>query len=322
MKQGSSLLAPMMGITDHPGFLYSCKMKGVCDVIVLPMMFLEGIASNSRYIEDILTVLFDNVQSFDFRPIIVQLTGKNLDVLDQVVQVLSSYDVQGINLNMGCPSYRMMVQGLGASMLDRPEESYAMIDAITKQSSFPVSVKMRIFGINQPDISGTIQFCKTLADRNVDWIAIHGRTRRQGYKGMANWDAIKEIHEASSLFLVGNGDIKSWKQGSNMVEQGYCDAFMIGRAAVNDPRAFSPSFESGKTKTASDALDLFKEITGFLIKNSDKASKLLVMHEIRKVALALSRQVIGGRTFRADVMKATDLAHVVALFEQLNVASQ
>ncbi|HME51211.1 MAG TPA: tRNA-dihydrouridine synthase family protein [Candidatus Lokiarchaeia archaeon] len=321
MKQGSSILAPMMGITDHPGFLYSCKMKG-CEVIVLPMMFLEGIAANSGYIEDVLNVLFNNVQQFDFRPIIVQLTGKNLDMIDQVIQVLSNYDIQGINLNMGCPSYRIMAQGLGASILDRPEECYAMIDAITKRSSFPVSVKMRLFGVNQPDIVATIQFCKSLEDRNIDWIAVHGRTRRQGYKGGANWDAIKEIHEASNTFLVGNGDITSWKQGSTMIEQGYCDTFMIGRAAVSDPRVFSQSFEPGKTKTPSDALELFKEITGFLIENGDQASKMLVPHEIRKWALALSRQVVGGRSFRADIMKATDLAGIEALFEKLNVASQ
>ena len=292
-------------------------MKG-CEVIVLPMMFMEGIASNSRYIEDVLNVLFDNDRQFDFRPIIVQLTGKNLDAVGKVIHILSSYDIQGINLNMGCPSYRIMVQGLGASMLDSPEDCNALIDAVIKQSPFPVSIKMRLFGKNQPDIPATIQFCKAL--EGIDWIAVHGRTRRQGYKGNANWDAIKEIHDASNLFLVGNGDIASWKQGAFMVEQEYCDAFMIGRAAMNDPRVFSPSFESGKTKTATDALELFKEITGFLVANRDQTSILLSLHEIRKVALALSRHVVGSRLFRADVMKANDLADIEALFEQLSIA--
>jgi len=321
MKQGSSFLAPMMDFTDHPGFLYSCKMKG-CDVILLPMMFLEGIASNSRYIEDILNVLFNNDRKFDFRPIIVQLVGKNLDAVNQVIQVLSSYDIQGINLNMGCPSGRIMAQGLGASILDRPDECDAIIDAIIKHSAFPISIKMRLFGKDQPNIQATIQFCKKLENKSIDWIAVHGRTRRQGYKVPANWDAIKEIYAASSLFLVGNGDIASWKQGTTLVDQGYCDSFMIGRAAVKDPRVFYPTFEPKKTKTATDALDQFKEIIGFLIANRDQASKLLEPHEIKKWAISLSRQVPGGSVFRANVMKANNADDIEALFEILNIAGQ
>lgn len=320
MKQrNTSFLAPMMRITDHPGFLYLCKMKG-CDVIVLPMMFMEGIASNSKYIEDILNVLYKNEQNFDFRPIIIQLTGKNLDTVDRAIQILSSYDIQGINLNMGCPSGRIRAQGLGASLLDRPKDRDAVIDSILKHSPFPLSIKMRIFGKTEPDIPSTIQFCKVLEGKDISWIAVHGRIGRQGYKGKADWTAIKAIHGATSLFLVGNGDITSLKQGMSLVEQNYCDAFMIGRAAVKDPRVFSPVFDPCKTKTSSDALDQFKEIIGFLINNREQTAALLVPHEIKKWALFLSRQVPGSRSFRAHAMNANSIDDIEALFKNMKVA--
>ena len=149
MKPGSSILAPMVDITDHPGFLHACKQRG-CDVIVLPMMFLEGISANPAYIGKSLDILFDNDRGFDFRPIIVQLIGNDFCVVENVINVLDSYDIQGLNLNMGCPSGRIKALGLGASILDRPAERDTLIDAVLKHSSRPVSIKMRLFGNEIP----------------------------------------------------------------------------------------------------------------------------------------------------------------------------
>ncbi len=318
MKPGSSILAPMVGITDHPGFLHTCKRRG-CDIIVLPMMFLEGISSNPAFFGKKLDILFDNDQGFDFRPIIVQLIGNDFGAVKDVVTVLESYDIQGLNLNMGCPSGRIKAIGLGASILDRPAERDTLIDAVLKHSSRPVSVKMRLFGKERADVASTIRFCQGLQDKNVDWVAIHGRTGRQGFKGEANWDAIKTVHDATSLFIVGNGDITSNTDGKARVDAGCCNAFMIGRAALKDPRVFMESPDPAVKKTMNDARQLFDEIVAFVVANKHRGLEcLLLPHEIRKWAIYLSFNIPGGKRLRERAMKKSTIDDLAALFVDVN----
>lgn len=314
MKPGSSILAPMVDITDHPGFLHACKRRG-CDIIVLPMMFLEGVSANPAYIGKKLDILLDNEQGFDFRPIIVQLIGNDLGVVKDVITTLDSYDIQGLNLNMGCPSGRIKMLGLGASILERPAQRDALIDAVLKHASRPVSIKMRLFGKEAPDVTTTIQFCRGLQDKQVDWVAIHGRTGRQGYKGPASWDVIKAVKEATTLFIVGNGDITSVTDGKKRVDEGCCDAFMIGRAALKDPRVFLTTYDPALPKTMADARRLFDDIMAFVVENKHRGlDHLLTPHEIRKWALSLSFNIIGGKRLRDQAMKRGTIGDIAALF--------
>ncbi|MEX2717226.1 MAG: tRNA dihydrouridine synthase [Candidatus Sigynarchaeum springense] len=304
----------MVGITDHPGFLYSCKQQG-CDVVVLPMMFLEGIYANPVFFCKRLDILFDNDRGFDFRPVIVQLIGNDITTVKEVIAILESYDIQGLNLNMGCPSSRIKMQGLGASILEHPKERDALIDAVLKYSSRPVSIKMRLFGKEQPDMAMTIGFCQSLKDKNIDWVAIHGRTGQQGYKGAANWDAIKAVHEATDVFLVGNGDIKNHACGKARVDKNYCDAFMIGRAAMKDPRVFSMSYNPAVKKTMKDARQLFSDIMAFIVANKHRGLEhLLLPHEIRKWAIYFSSNIPGGKRLRERAVKSNTIEDLAALF--------
>jgi tRNA-dihydrouridine synthase B len=320
MKAGSSVLAPMVDITDHPGFLHACKQHG-SDVIVLPMMFLEGISSNPAYIGKKLDILFNNEARFDFRPIIVQLIGNDIDAMKAVITVLDSYDIQGINLNMGCPSGRIKMLGLGASILDREKERDALIDAALKHASLPVSVKMRLFGKERADVATTIRFCQSLQDKNIDWVAIHGRTGRQGYTGPANWDAIKTIHDVTSLFIVGNGDINSLKAGKAHVDAGHCNAFMIGRAAMKDPRVFSVTYDPAEPKTMYHARQLFDQIVAFVVANKNRGlDHLFSPHEIRKFAMYLSFNIRGGKKLRNALMKKYTIEDIEASFVEVNAS--
>ncbi|MBN2150279.1 MAG: tRNA-dihydrouridine synthase family protein [Candidatus Lokiarchaeota archaeon] len=314
MRPGSSILAPMVGITDHPGFLHACKQQG-CDVVVLPMMFLEGISANPAFFCKRLEILFDNDRGFDFRPIVVQLIGNDFGSVKEAVDVLETYDIQGLNLNMGCPSGRIKALGLGASILDRHAERDALIDAVLDHSSRPVSVKMRLFGNERADVAKTIRFCQGLQDRGIDWVAIHGRTARQGYKGAADWGAIKAVHEATGLPIVGNGDITSHAGGKARVEAGYCNAFMIGRAAMKDPRVFSRGYDPSARKTIPDARRMFDGILAFVAANEQRGlAHLLTPHEIRKWAVYLSFNIPGGKRIRERAMKKGTIGDISALF--------
>jgi len=322
MFAGKSYLAPMLDVTDNPGFLYLCKKYG-CDVLVLPMAFLEGISANPAYIDGMLDMLFNNVQGFDFRPIVVQLIGQTVDLVKQVFDILSSYDIQGLNLNMGCPSTRVNMQGLGSRMLERPQERDAIIDEMLKHSPFPFSIKMRLFsdsvaGRTVPNIDRTIAFCKSLEGKAISEVILHGRTACLGYRGKANWDAIRAVHEATSLPLVGNGDITCWQDGMERVHAGDCDAFMIGRAAIKDPRVFSPGQDPKSRKIIDDAYALFKDLVDFLAPNErETARKYYESHQFRKIVLQFSRDTRGGRDLRLNVMKTKNLQDILDLFTNL-----
>ncbi len=311
MERATSFLAPMVGYTDNPGFLYSCKKHG-CDVLVIPMLFMEGISANKEYVEKKLQFLFDNEASFDFRPVVVQVIGQSIHAIKGVVDALSSYDIAGINLNLGCPSTRMRQLGLGACMLNKPPARNAIIDEFLKHSNKPFSVKIRLMGIDNPNIDETIAFCKDLERKEIAWIGIHGRTLRQGYKGAARWDVIKMIHDTIGIPVIGNGDIKSVHDGIDRVERGLCHSFMIGRAALWDPRCFDRREPfSERLKCWDDAKDLFSDMVSFLEGYEvERARSFLTVHAMKTLANELTRGITGSKMIRQRLARATSIGEI------------
>nr|MDO8116774.1 tRNA-dihydrouridine synthase family protein [Candidatus Sigynarchaeota archaeon] len=311
MERATSFLAPMVGFTDNPGFLYACKRYG-CDVLVIPMLFIEGISANKEYVEKKIQLLFDNEASFDFRPVVVQVIGQSVHVIKSVVDALSPYDIDGINLNLGCPSTRIRQQGLGASMLNRVTERDAIIDEFIKHSNKPFSVKMRLMGNDAPEIEDTISFCKSLEERDIAWIAVHGRTLRQGYKGPARWNAIKMIHDAIHVPVVGNGDLRSVQEGIERVEHGFCHSFMIGRGALRDPRCFNRDDDARELeKSLEDVRGLFSGMVSFLEGcTPERARPFLTVHNMKTVAIELTRGITGSRSIRQKIARATNYKEI------------
>ena len=310
IAQGASILAPMMGASDNPGFLHLCKKYG-CEYIVLPMIFLDTIVSNSSYIDDILSSILDNSLNFNFKPLIFQIIGNKPEYIKIVADTLSSYDLDGINLNLGCPSGKVIKLGAGAGMLKNVEKRNSMIDACLKAFQAPFSVKIRLLGEQKINLEETIRFCKSFEEKNIDWVGIHARTLGQGYRGKANWKILKTINNEVDLFLVGNGDIQNSIKGRELIDNGYCNAFMIGRAAMKDPRCFKIGQEKCEYKTILDSIRLLEEMLNFLEKlEHARAKKAITLHQIRRWAIFFSKGVREGRNFRIRIMKAKTIHQI------------
>jgi tRNA-dihydrouridine synthase B len=170
------------------------------------------------------------------RNIGLQLVGADPGAIGKAVSLIHQRKpfVSWFNLNCGCPSTRTVGSGGGSALLDCPKR---IIDSVKemKKTDAPVSVKLRI----KESAEATAKLCQAIEAAGADSIILHGRTPGQAYTGKADWEAIKKVRESISIPLVGNGDIESASQGNEYVRRGYCDDFMVGRAAMANPMLFS-----------------------------------------------------------------------------------
>lgn len=183
----------------------------------------------------------------------VQVVGNNPEELATSCKIIAEEKpfIKWFNINCGCPSVRTMDSGGGSAFLKFPDKIALAVEKIKKQVNIPVSVKIRI----NENFESTISICKTLEKAEVDFLIIHGRTARQGYSGQADWNFIKMLKEKLDVPLIGNGDISILDQANNYVKEGYCDSFMVARAAMRNPQFFS-----GKDiQTEEEKLSIFLE---------------------------------------------------------------
>ncbi|HSB46948.1 MAG TPA: tRNA-dihydrouridine synthase family protein [Candidatus Bilamarchaeum sp.] len=169
--------------------------------------------------------------------------------------------VSWYNINCGCPSVRTMNCGGGSAMLAFPEKMAGSVSEIRKRVDKPVSVKIRVKG----GLAETAAICKSLEEAGADFLIIHGRTAAQGYTGKADWDFIKALKEKLSVPLVGNGDLVSGSEAAERVRSGYCDSFMIARAAMGNPMVFSdkkPEGVEGRVALIREYAELHREYLG------------------------------------------------------------
>src|SRR6187455_2515985 len=193
-------LAPMAGVSDKI-FRQLCKQLGA-DVLVTEFVSSEGVFRRNERTREYLD--FDECE----RPIGVQLFGGNADHMAEAAkQVVDWVQPDFIDLNFGCPVNKVVAKNGGSSLLRDCPALTAVASTIAKAVPIPVTAKIRI-GWDQKSINAP-RVVRLLEDCGIAAIAIHGRTRAQGYSGLADWDVIGECAESVSIPVIGNGDITS-----------------------------------------------------------------------------------------------------------------
>ena len=167
-------------------------------------------------------------------PLSLQIFGGEKDILVEAAQYVDKYtNADIIDINMGCPVNKIIKCEAGAKWLLDPDKIYEMVSAVVDKVDKPVSVKMRI-GWDDEHIFG-IQNAQAVERAGGAAIAVHGRTRLQMYEGKANWDVIRQMKEAVSIPVIGNGDVETPQDAKRMLEETGVDGVMIGRAALGNP---------------------------------------------------------------------------------------
>lgn len=224
-------LAPMAGVSDKI-FRQLCKERGA-DVLVTEFVSAEGVFRRNertrRYLD------FDEIE----RPLGVQLFGGNAEHMAEAArQVIEWVQPDFIDLNFGCPVNKVVAKNGGSALLkDCPLLGKVAAAVVRAVAPLPVTAKIRI-GWDEQSINA-VQVAKLLESSGIAALAIHGRTRAQGYSGMADWEVIGAVAQAVSIPVIGNGDLFGARDVAKRKAETGIAGVMIGRAAMNSPWIFS-----------------------------------------------------------------------------------
>ena len=225
------LLAPMEDVSDPP-FRKLCKRGGA------DMMFTEFISS-----EGLIRNAWKSVQKLDIfefeRPIGIQIFGNNIESMKEATKIAASAKPDLIDINYGCPVKKVACKGAGAGILQDVPKMVKMTSEIVKSTNLPVTVKTRL-GWNEKT-KYIVDVAERLQDVGIKAISIHGRTRKQMYKGEADWSLIREVKNNPRMHIpvFGNGDVQCPKTAMEKKNKYNVDGIMIGRAAIGNPWIFN-----------------------------------------------------------------------------------
>ena len=226
--ENNLILAPMAGVTDLP-FRLLCMEQGA-GMACMEMVSAKAISFHNRNTEAMLTVHPDE------HPVSLQLFGCEPELMGEVAASLEERPFDVLDLNMGCPVPKVVGNGEGSALMKNPALVGEIVSHVSRAVRKPVTVKIRK-GFDENHVNA-VEIARIAEANGAAAIAVHGRTREQYYSGKADWDIIRQVKEAVSIPVIGNGDVTDPASAKAMFEQTGCDGIMIARGARGNPWIF------------------------------------------------------------------------------------
>ena len=226
--ENNVILGPMAGVTDLP-FRLLCREQGA-GLVCMEMVSAKAVFYGNRNTKELLQV------NPGERPVSLQLFGSDPEVLSDIAARLEEGPYDLFDLNMGCPVPKVVKNGEGSALMKDPTLVERILSSMVRALKKPVTVKIRKGfndeSVNAVEIARIAEGCGAAAE------AVHGRTREQYYSGKADWEIIRQVKEAVSIPVIGNGDVDSPEAAKRMLAETGCDGVMVARGAKGNPWIF------------------------------------------------------------------------------------
>ncbi len=292
------VLAPMAGISNT-------SYRKIVKSMGAGLIYAEMVSSNALMYGNSKTIELLKMSESE-RPIAQQIFGSDVKTFVEAAKIVEEKmhpDI--IDINMGCPVPKVALRAqAGSALLKNPEKIKEIVAAVVNAVTVPVTVKIRS-GWDDAHINAC-EVARVCESAGASAIAIHARTRAQGYSGKANWDIIKQVKTSVSIPVIGNGDVTSSEKAKEMLEYTGCDAVMIGRAAIGNPWIFKECKEYLENKvviprpTSSEIIEMIQE--HYKLLKEDKSEKLALL-EIRTHALAYLKGLPEAKHYKDLICK-------------------
>jgi len=306
------LLAPMEDVSDPP-FRKLCK-EGGADVMFTEFISSEGLIRNA-------TKSVQKLDIFEFeRPIGIQIFGNNISSMKEATEIASSVQPDIIDINYGCPVKKVTCKGGGAAILQDIPKMVKMTAEIVKSTNLPVTVKTRLGW--DDNTKYIVEVAEKLQDVGIQAISIHGRTRKQMYKGEANWDLIREVKDNPRMHIpvFGNGDVDSPETAKLKKEKYNVDGIMIGRGAIGNPWIFKKIKEylaSGRIINEPTILEKIEMVLTHLdLSVKWKGEKLGVL-EMRRHYSNYFRNLPQIKKYRSDLVEIIEHKKIIEKLQEI-----
>lgn len=227
------ILAPMAGICDLPFRRLIKKMGAGC--VVSEFVSAHGLLRGGKKFKKYLA------NSADEKPVGIQLFGHDSDIMAEAAKRVQDCGVDFVDINLGCPVPKVTKKGGGSAWLCYPKELGEMLATVKKAIDIPLTIKIRSGW--DGETQNTQEIVDVAYNEGVHWVAIHGRTRAQGYAGSADWKIIEDVANRSKIPIIGNGDIISGPLAAARYLKSNCCGVMIARAALKNPWIFQEAVD-------------------------------------------------------------------------------
>jgi tRNA-dihydrouridine synthase B len=303
------ILSPMAGVTDV-SFRRLIKRRGGVGLTVSEFISVEGLTRSNPKSKRQMRFYADE------RPFAVQIFGGQVERMRMAAEMAEEVGADILDINCGCPAPKVVKHGGGSGLLKDHERLETILKEIKKAITIPLTIKIRA-GYYDHTINA-VETARLAEGCGVEHIALHGRTKEQGYRGLANWDLVKQIKEAVNIPVSGSGDIATIEDAFARFRETGCDGVLIGRGAMANPWIFRQVEEAMRgdkifQPTLADKRALLLEYFDMLREDMPQPPAI---NRMKQLAGQFTRGLQGGALFRTSLYHSHSVEEILSRIEE------